>query len=205
MNFREKNGSFCDKKQNQWRIFMKAYMFLADGVEEIEALTPVDVLRRAGIEIVTVSVMGRGDILGSHGIVVGADTLLENREAEEYLDADMIILPGGKKGTDLLLANRKLAEIIRLFDKSGKMLAAICAAPSIYGRMGLLMGKNATVYPGFEDFMIGADCTGESVVTDGRYTTAKGMGVSLQFALRLVNILSSKEKADELAEQLQMM
>ena len=184
---------------------MKAYMFLADGVEEIEALTPVDVLRRAGIEIVTVSVMGRGDILGSHGIVVGADTLLENREAEEYLDADMIILPGGKKGTDLLLANRKLAEIIRLFDKSGKMLAAICAAPGIYGRMGLLMGKNATVYPGFEDFMIGADCTGESVVTDGRYTTAKGMGVSLQFALRLVNILSSKEKADELAEQLQMM
>lgn len=184
---------------------MKVYIFLADGFEEIEALTPVDVLRRAGVEAVTVSVMGRMNVLGSHEITVGADMLLEQQNTADYLDADMIFLPGGGKGTENLAADKRLAEIINEFVKAGKKLAAICAAPSVYGRMGLLVGKKATCFPGFENYMLGANCTGEGVVTDGQFTTGKGMGVSLPFALKLVEILVSKDAADQLADKLQKM
>jgi len=184
---------------------MKAYLFLADGFEEIEALTPVDILRRGGVEVVTVSIMGREGVCGSHGIVVGADkVMLKKQKVEEYLDADIIILPGGKKGTDSLAADVKLADIINAYAEKGKLLAAICAAPSVYGHMGLLAGKNATVYPGFEGLMKEANCTGASVVVDGNFITAKGMGVSLQFALKLLERLTTKENADKVAAEIQM-
>ncbi len=121
------------------------YVFLADGFEEIEALTPVDILRRAGMETVTVSIMGRKSVNGSHGIIVEADKVLGTDITRDRMtDADMLVLPGGGKGTETLAANVEVAELARAFDRDGKYLAAICAAPSVYGRLGLLSGKKAT-------------------------------------------------------------
>lgn len=183
----------------------KVYVFLADGFEEIEALTPVDALRRAGIAVETVSIMGRLGVAGSHGIVVSADKILDKKETvKDYLDGDMLFLPGGGKGTENLAADMQLAEIINAYSESGKYLAAICAAPSVFGRMGLLTGKKATCYPGFEKLMKDATCTGGFVEKDGNFITGKGMGVSLPFALKLIETLDSKEAADAIAAQVQM-
>ncbi len=183
----------------------KVYVFLADGFEEIEALAPVDLLRRAGVEVVTVSIMNREGVAGSHGIVTGADKVLDKKDrAEDYMDADLLILPGGKAGTDNLAACSKLAEIIKKAEAEGKLLAAICAAPSVYGRMGLLKGKKATCYPGFEGLLEGAEYTAAAVEEDGCFITARGMGVSLQFGLKLIERLISVGKAKEIAAQIQM-
>ena len=182
----------------------KVYLLLADGFEEIEALTPVDILRRAGVEVVTVSVMGRADVNGSHGIVVRADAVLgEDVMKDTMMDAEMLILPGGGKGTENLAASEAVTELLHAFNNESKYMAAICAAPSIYGRHGLLEGKRATCFPGFEHFLKGAEATGEPVVRDGRFITAKGMGVSLDFALELVKVLVSEEKAVQLAQTVQ--
>ncbi|MBO7402944.1 MAG: DJ-1/PfpI family protein [Lachnospiraceae bacterium] len=182
----------------------KVYVLLADGFEEIEALTPVDVLRRAGVDTVTVSIMGRKSVNGSHGIIVEADKVLGTDITRDRMtDADMLVLPGGGKGTENLAASEDVAEIAKTFDKEEKYLAAICAAPSVYGRLGLLSGKKATCFPGFEKYLTDAEATGDFVVRDGRFITAKGMGASLDFALELVKVLVSEEKAGELASKIQ--
>ena len=182
----------------------KVYVLLADGFEEIEALTPVDMLRRAAVEVVTVSIMGREDVNGSLGIIVKADAVLgADIELGKMMDADMLVLPGGGKGTENLAASGKVAEIINAFNDDKKYMAAICAAPSVYGRLGLLNGKKATCFPGFEKYLEGAEYAVGSVVRDGRFITAKGMGASTDFALELVKVLVSEEKAGELASKIQ--
>ena len=170
-------------------------VLLANGFEEIEALTPVDMLRRAGLEVKTVGIGGKR-IVGSHGIALEADMLPE----EVNLDAvDMAIFPGGMPGSLNLDKSEFTDEIIGAVTKNGGRLAAICAAPLVLGRRGLLVGKRATCYPGFESELRGAVTTGEGVVTDGSITTARGMGVALEFSKELISLVITKEKAAELS------
>lgn len=171
------------------------YMFIAEGFEEIEALCPLDLMRRAGLEVTTVGI-GRKEITGAHGITVRTDIC--SREYSRVKDFDMIFLPGGMPGT-LNLANSKVVvESIRRANENGKYIAAICAAPSILGDMGLLEGKEATCYPGFENRLKGAKISSNKVVLDGNILTAAGMGVALDMGLKIVEIFCSKEKADQL-------
>ena len=179
------------------------YMFLAEGFEEVEALCPLDLLRRAGVKVMTVGVGGKV-IRGSHGIEVIAD--VTTYEADKLLlknPADMVILPGGMPGTLNLQANEVVQHFIAEAVRGGKYLAAICAAPLILGELGLLCGKEAICYPGFEDKLVGAKISERSVVTDGCFITAKGMGVALEFGLALVRALVSDEKACELRAAVQ--
>lgn len=177
----------------------KVSLFLADGFEEIEGLTVVDLLRRAGIELETVSVMGRTEIKGTHNITVMADKLFEEAD---FAESKMLVLPGGMPGTLHLENHEGLQELIRAFDKEEKQLAAICAAPTVFGHMGLLEGRKAVCYPSMEEGLVGAEVLYDGVVTDGHITTARGMGVSIDFALRLIAILCGKENADIIAKQI---
>ena len=175
----------------------KVNVYLADGFEEVEGLTVVDLLRRAGIETDMVSIMGRKEITGARKIPVLADKLFEEQD-----DPDVIVLPGGMPGTLHLKAHEGLADLIRKADKEGKLLAAICAAPTIYGEMGLLEGKNATCYPGMEDKLLGANWQEQRVVVDGNFVTSRGVGTAIAFALTLVTILKDEETAKSLANSI---
>lgn len=175
----------------------KVNVYLADGFEEVEGLTVVDLLRRAGIETDMVSIMGRKEITGARKIPVLADKLFEEQD-----DPDVIVLPGGMPGTLHLKAHEGLADLIRKADKEGKLLAAICAAPTIYGEMGLLEGKNATCYPGMEDKLLGANWQEQPVVVDGNFVTSWGVGTAIAFALTLVTILKDEETAKSLANSI---
>jgi 4-methyl-5(b-hydroxyethyl)-thiazole monophosphate biosynthesis len=163
---------------------------LADGFEEIEALTVVDVLRRAGIETKMVSVTGGKAVRGAHDIVVTADLLFEEADYEK---CEMIVLPGGMPGTKNLEKHEGLAEQLNAFSQNGKWLAAICAAPSILGKMSLLKGKRATCYPGYENQLAGAVFTEEKVVLDGRTVTSRGAGTAMEFSLKLVELLKNEQ------------
>lgn len=170
-------------------------VLLADGFEEIEALTPVDMLRRAGLEVLTVGITSKIAV-GSHGISVICDKL------PEEVDLDMIstvILPGGMPGSLNLDTSPFTDKILESVNARGGRIAAICAAPLVLGRRGLLEGRRATCYPGFENELAGATVTDESVVTDGNITTARGMGVALDFSKELISLLVTKEKAEELS------
>ena len=177
----------------------KVNVYLADGFEEVEGLTVVDLLRRAGIETDMVSIMGRKEIVGARKIPVLADKLFEEQD-----DPDVIVLPGGMPGTLHLKAHEGLAHLIRKADKEGKLLAAICAAPSALGILGILEGKNATCYPGFEDQLKGAKFKAVPVVTDGNITTSRGMGTSILLGLELVKLLKDEETSKKLAEAIMM-
>lgn len=168
------------------------YVFLADGFEEVEALTPVDYLRRCELEVKTVGVAGRL-VRGSHGIVVMADILPDDIEPEK---TDLIILPGGMPGTLNLEASPVVQEMIDYCVNRSIPIGAICAAPSILGHKGLLAGKRATCYTGFEDQLTGAEVTGEPVEKDGIFITARGAGVADRFAFKLIETLISKERAE---------
>ncbi len=172
------------------------YMFLAEGFEEVEALAPLDLLRRAKVDIITVGVGGR-DICGAHGIWVKADMADSDLDVWQ-IKPDMVILPGGMPGT-LNLDNSKTVHkaIDRALECDG-YLAAICAAPSVLGKRGLLKGKNAICYPGFEDKLEGAIISDKRVVTDQKIVTAAGMGVAVEFGLELVELLCGKELADNI-------
>ena len=170
-------------------------VLLADGFEEIEALTPVDMLRRAGLEVVTVGVGGLRAV-GSHGIEVVCDALPEDIDLSRV---DMAIFPGGMPGSLNLDASPYTDEVIRAVSARGGRLAAICAAPLVLGRRGLLAGKEAICYPGFEGELKGARISEKSVVTDGNITTAKGMGVALEFSKELISLTVGKDKSAELA------
>lgn len=174
---------------------MKVCVFLADGFEEIEGLTVVDILRRAGVDTVMMSVTGEKMIRGSHGISVEADCLFDGSEAD---GADMLVLPGGMPGTLTLQQHSSLNALLRSFDERGKNIAAICAAPSILGGLGMLRGRKACSYPSFEDKLEGAVVQQVPVVTDGHITTGRGMGAAIPFALRLTEILLGREKAEEI-------
>ena len=172
----------------------KVCVFLADGFEEIEGLTVVDILRRAGVETETVSVMGTKQIHGAHEILVEADKLFEEAD---IAGADMLVLPGGMPGTLNLKAHEGLRGQLIGFDKAGKHLAAICAAPSILSELGLLKGKKACAYPSFEEGLDCAEVLKAPKVTDGNITTGRGMGAAIPFALELTAILCGEEKAEE--------
>ncbi|HIS55452.1 MAG: DJ-1 family glyoxalase III [Lachnospiraceae bacterium] len=178
----------------------RVYAFLADGFEEVEAIAVIDVLRRAGAEVVTVSVMGRYEVRGSHSIDVRADALYEKCRVA---DGDLIFLPGGGLGTENLYNCRALKKDLHTYLEQGKRVAAICAAPSILGRYGLLEGKKATCYPGFEETLAGAQYTRQGVVTDGLITTARGMGFAVDLGLELTGLLFGKEKERDIKESIQ--
>ncbi len=169
-------------------------VLLANGFEEIEALTPVDMLRRAGLEVKTVAISGR-EATGSHGITVKCDA---TPDEIDLANVDMAIFPGGMPGATNLDASTYTDKVISAVTSNGGVLAAICAAPLVLGRRGLLNGKKATCSPGFEDELIGADVVDSGVVTDGRIVTARGMGVALDFASELVSITCGRERADEI-------
>ena len=170
-------------------------VLLADGFEEIEALTPVDMLRRAGLNVKTVAI-GSKIAVGSHKIPVICD--MEAAEVKED-EISMVILPGGMPGSLNLDASSYTDKFIDAALKNGGRLAAICAAPLVLGRRGLLSNKEAICYPGFEHELKGAKISEKSVVTDGNITTAKGMGVALAFAEELVRLLCGEERANELS------
>ncbi len=171
------------------------YLYLAEGFEEIEALAPVDLLRRAGKKIVTVGV-GSKNITGAHGITVTAD--IEICDAELSHNVEMIILPGGMPGTLNFEAVSAVQNAIDYCAKNNIYIAAICAAPSILGHKGLLNGKTAVCYPGFEKDLVGADIGDNSVVADGNIITAKGAGVAVKFALKLIELLVSHEESEHI-------
>lgn len=177
----------------------KIGVFLADGFEEIEGLTVVDILRRAGIEVTTISIMGRKEVQGSHQITVLADALYEETD---FARVDGIVLPGGMPGTKHLGAHGGVKEQITAFAAAGKLVAAICAAPSVLGENGILKGKKAACYPSFEDKLLGAEVVFEEVAEDGNVITSRGMGTAIPFALRLTAYLTTEEKAAELAESI---
>ncbi|MEH2941525.1 DJ-1 family glyoxalase III [Lachnospiraceae bacterium KK002] len=175
----------------------KTGVFLAEGFEEIEGLTVVDILRRAGIDAVTISVMGKKEVCGSHNITVLADILFEEVNFEEY---EGVVLPGGMPGTTNLGSHSGVHDIITSFAEQGKLVAAICAAPGVLGQAGILAGKKAACYPGFEDKLVGAEVTYEEVAEDGNIITSRGMGTAIPFGLRLTSYLTTEQKAKELAE-----
>ena len=173
------------------------HVFFADGFEEIEALTVVDVLRRAELDVIMTSVTGKKDVTGAHGVIVQCD---ETFESCDFSKAVQLVLPGGMPGAETLANHKGLQELLNKFNKEQKAIAAICAAPMALGKLGLLDGRKATCYPGFEEFLIGAECTGELVVQDEYIITGKGHGASIEFALKIVESLVDKKKAQELAK-----
>jgi len=172
----------------------KVLIHFANGFEEVEAITPVDVLRRAGCDVVTVSVTGKKEVTSARGVTVLADKLFEEIN---YSQADMIMLPGGQPGSDNLNKHEGLKKQIKSYHEQGKMVSAICAAPLVLGSLGILKGKKATCYPGTEPQLTGAICTSNAVEVDGNIITGKGPGVALKFSLTLVEKLVGKAKADE--------
>lgn len=176
------------------------YVFLADGFEEIEALTPVDVLRRAGLKV-TVAGVGSKEVTSSHGITVLCDESAENLTPSNDLEA--VILPGGMPGTLNLEKSQKVNEFIDYAYNNNKYLCAICAAPSVLGHKNILNGKNASCFPGFEKDLFGANISSEYVVKDGNIITARGMGVSLQFGLKIAEQFVGKEKAEKIKSSVQ--
>ncbi len=178
----------------------KVYIFLAEGYEEIEGLTVVDLLRRADIDITMVSITGNILVSGGHQIVSVADILFED---VDFSDADMLVLPGGMPGTKNLSDHKGLDLLLKEFYAKGKQLAAICAAPRVLGTKGLLKGKQATCYPGNEDALLGAQVVSAAVVTDGNITTSKGMGTAIDFSLSLIKSLKGEDEAEKIAKAIQ--
>lgn len=178
----------------------KVYAFLAEGSEEVENLAVLDVLVRAGIEVKLVSITGKKEVVTSHNVHIVTDALIEEVDLKS---ADVLFIPGGLPGTTNMLNHSGLCQGLKDAFAEGRRVAAICAAPSVLGQLGLLEGKNATCYPGFEDKLIGAKYTKNGVVTDGNVTTARGLGYALDLGLELVALLDSREKAAQIKAAIQ--
>ncbi len=178
---------------------MKGYIFLANGYEEVEALATADVLRRGGVEIALVSMQESREAKGSHGICVLADSTFKEGA---YEDADVLILPGGMPGTKTLDGHKGLAEVIKSQFNKGKLVAAICAAPSVLGHLGILKGRKATCFPGFEKELGGAEFVDRPAVIDGNVVTGKSMGTAVDFGLAVYAKLCGEDKASELEKRL---
>jgi len=174
----------------------KIAIFLAEGFEEIEALTVVDVCRRCGLAIDMVSVMTDKAVKSSHGVSVYADKLYSEVDFSEY---EMLVLPGGMPGTKNLEAHQGLMAQVDAFYAAGRYIAAICAAPSIFGHRGILKGRNACCYPGFESHLEGANVTSGPVEISDHVVTSRGMGTAIEFALAIAEIFCGRQKAEEMA------
>ena len=173
------------------------YLFLAQGNEEIEALTVVDLLRRGGIEIETVSISDKYEVMGAHKIEVKADKLFSEID---FNKASMLVLPGGNPGFKNLGAFEPLMKKVDEFAANGKYVAAICGAPTVVGKRGIYNGKTACCYPDMEDALLGAKVSYDKVCVDGNLITSRGMGTAIEFALTIVSLLKDKESADKLAK-----
>lgn len=171
-----------------------SYLFLAEGFEEVEALTVVDMMRRAGMEIRTVSITGNKTVTGSHHIPVTADMLLGE---VPFAEAEWLILPGGMPGSKNLGACAPLVEALKAHAAADKPVAAICAAPFVLGVNGILENRAATCYPGFEEMLHGATETGRMVETDGNIVTGKGPAAAIDFASTLIR----KSQGDAVIEE----
>ena len=180
---------------------MTSYLFLADGFEEIEALATVDILRRAGIDVKTVSIKETREVKGAHGVTVSADLVYDEMA---YAPAEWLILPGGMPGASNLAAHERLCDKLHDHNAKGGKIAAICASPGVVlGPLGIMRGKAGVCYPGFEKELYGAEAADCGVCTDGRIVTARGAGVSLEFALAVTTLLCGEEKAKKIAEDIQ--
>lgn len=177
----------------------KAALFLATGFEEIEAVGTVDVLRRGNIQTTIVSVSGQLQVSGAHGIAVVADALFADTD---FSDMDALILPGGMPGATNLNVCEPLKQLLVKHAEEGKLIAAICAAPLVLGGLGLLNGRRATCYPGFEPLLVDAAVAAEPVVADGHIITGKGPGFVFDFALSIIACLQTKNNADTIAGDL---
>lgn len=177
----------------------KLVIFLADGFETCEALIPLDLLKRAGVEVETVSISDKYEVVSSHGVEVKADKLFEEIDFEGY---DAYFLPGGLNGTNNLFAHEELKKGLIEVSGRGKLISAICAAPSILGRIGILEGKRYTCYPGFEgDY--GGEYTKEKAEVDGNIITGKGMGASIEFSRELIKFLLDENEANKVLASVQ--
>ena len=168
----------------------KVALFLIDGFEETEALTTVDILRRGEVDVTTVSLTGKDRVMGKHSIPVVVDALFDDVKDRPF---DMLVIPGG---TIAYTEHTELLELVKRYNAEKKPLAAICAAPAVFGKTGILTGKRAVCYPGMESWLSGAVIGKDIVETDGHITTAKGPAVTPFFALRLLELLKGKEVAD---------
>ena len=175
------------------------YVFFADGFEEIEAFTSVDVMRRAGLKVEMITVTPDEIVTGAHGVPVLCDKNIVNCD---FFDADLIVLPGGMPGAATLGECDDLRKLIVRFAEENKPIAAICAAPMVLGKLGLLKGRKATCYPGMEDKLLGANWQEQPVVVDGNFVTSRGVGTAIAFALTLVTILKDEETAKSLANSI---
>ena len=177
----------------------KVYLFLAYGFEAVEALTAADLLRRADIEVITVSISSSNAVSGAHFIPVVADIKLDESGFE---DADAIVLPGGLPGVDNLKECERLKEIIRENLEKGKYICAICAAPTMLGEMGVLEGKKATCYPGCEGALKGAEYKEDRVVVDGNIVTSRGVGTAIDFACEIIKLLEGERKSADVRKSI---
>lgn len=177
------------------------YEFLADGFEEIEAIAPVDLLRRSGKTVITVGVTGK-TVVSSHNMPIIADITVNEISLDDELE--MIILPGGLRGVNNLEKSDEVNTAIDYCHKNSIFIGAICAAPTVLGKKGLLKGKTATCYGGMEEDLLGANYIVTPAVTDGKIITGRGAGASVEFSLELIKALISKEKADEIAKRIML-
>ena len=180
---------------------MKVLVFLADGFEEIEGLTVVDLLRRADIEVTMVSIQDTCAVMGAHGIPVTADVTIDAVMDQE---PDMVVLPGGMPGTLNLKAHKGVEAMILKNYEAGRYIAAICAAPSVFAELGLLDGKTATSYPSFEDVLKehGSNYVYDQVAVDGTIITSRGMGTAIAFAGKIIEVLKDQKTADDILESI---
>ena len=177
----------------------KTAIFMADGVEEIEALTVVDLLRRAKEDIDMVNIHDRDEVVGSHNIVTRTDKKIADFKEEEY---DVIVLPGGMKGHQNLKASNRVISAIKKMFSDGKLVTAICAAPTVLGYAGVLEGRKAICYPGMEDGLTGAVVTMEEVVVDGNLITSRGMGTAISFGLAIIAYLQDDAASCDMAKKI---
>ncbi len=179
---------------------MKALVPLAEGFEEIEAVSIIDVLRRADIEVV-IAYLEKKSVKGSHNICITADMPLSKCTADEF---DAIILPGGMPGSENLKQSKAVGDFIRSLHVRGRLVGAICAAPMVLGHAGILKGKNATCYPGFEKELVGAIISDKPVIADKNIVTGKGAGCAIPFALEIIGILKGEEIKNTIKNNLQV-
>ncbi len=178
---------------------IKIAVFAAEGCEEIEALTVVDLLRRAGMDTDIISLTENKAVTGSHKIVFGTEKRYVDINIDDY---DAVILPGGMPGTDNLSTHAGVCSAVQRFAAGGKLVAAICAAPGVLGALGVLAGKKATCYPGFESRLAGAIVSTDRVVADGNIITSRGMGTAIDFALAIIEYYSDRSVAEDLAAKI---
>lgn len=175
----------------------KIALLFENGTEEVEALTVVDLVRRVGIDCKVVSASGHKQLEGARKIKVTADEVIEDHD---FSQDDMLVIPGGMPGTNNLEANELVQKAIRYMNDNDKYLAAICAAPKILGHAGLLKDKKASIYPGMDDELVGAKVSHDPVSVDGKFITSRGVGTAIEFALTIIETLTDRKTADDLAK-----